>query len=49
MNSHNALRDSIERARHYGATAKDSLGVFSESPVKQSMIDLVGFCIDRAY
>ena len=49
MNSHNALRDSIERARHYGATAKDSLGVFSESPVKKSMIDLVGFCIDRAY
>lgn len=49
MNSHNALRDSIERARHYGATAKDSLGVFSESPVKQSMIGLIGFCIDRAY
>ena len=49
MNSHNALRDSIERARHYGATAKDSLGVFSESPVKQSMIGLIDFCIDRAY
>jgi octaprenyl-diphosphate synthase len=49
MNSHNALRDSIERARHYGATAKDSLGVFSESPIKQSMIGLIGFCIDRAY
>jgi len=49
MNSHNALRDSIERARHYGATAKDSLGVFSESPVKQSMISLIDFCIDRAY
>ena len=49
MNSHNALRDSIERAHHYGATAKDSLGVFSESPVKQSMIGLIDFCIDRAY
>ena len=49
MNSHNAFRDSIERARHYGATAKDSLGVFSESPVKQSMIGLIDFCIDRAY
>jgi octaprenyl-diphosphate synthase len=49
MNSHDALSDSIERARHYGATAKDALGLFSDHPVKQSMTGLVDFCIDRAY
>jgi octaprenyl-diphosphate synthase len=49
MNSHHALSDSLSRARHYGATAKDALGVFPDQPIKQCMTGLVDFCIDRAY
>ncbi|MBL4721950.1 MAG: polyprenyl synthetase family protein [Alphaproteobacteria bacterium] len=49
MNSHHALSDSIARARHYGAMAKDALGIFPDQPIKQSMTGLVDFCIDRAY
>lgn len=49
MGKHDALDDAITRARHYGAIAKDALGVFPEDPVKRSMTDLVDFCIDRAY
>ncbi|MFP3670479.1 polyprenyl synthetase family protein, partial [Priestia sp. SIMBA_032] len=28
MTKHGALADSLERARHYGAIARDALGVF---------------------
>lgn len=49
MGKHDALDDAITRARHYGAIAKDALGVFPDDPVKRAMTDLVDFCIDRAY
>ena len=49
MIKHNALHDTIERARHYGAIARDSLGIFDDGPVKRSFDDLIDFCIDRAY
>ncbi len=45
---HNALEDSIERARHYSAIAKDALGLFPESEIKQALLDVVDFCIERA-
>jgi octaprenyl-diphosphate synthase len=47
MLKHRALDDTIERARHYGAIARDALGLFPESPVKRALLDTVSFAIDR--
>jgi octaprenyl-diphosphate synthase len=49
MQRHGALRDSIARAGHYGAIARDALGIFHDSPEKHALLDVVDFCIDRAY
>ncbi|HUC62359.1 MAG TPA: polyprenyl synthetase family protein [Alphaproteobacteria bacterium] len=49
MERHGALRDSVARAQHYGAIARDALGIFPESTEKRALIDLVDFCIQRAY
>jgi octaprenyl-diphosphate synthase len=49
IDRHNALTDSIERARHYGAMARDALGIFPDSPYKKALIDIVDFCISRAH
>jgi octaprenyl-diphosphate synthase len=44
-----ALADTVDRARHYGARAKDALGIFPDTPEKEVLRDLVDFCIDRAH
>lgn len=49
MNRHGALTDTIARAGHYGAMAKDALGIFPASPWHDALADLVDFCIERAY
>ncbi len=49
MRRHGALEDTILRARHYGAMARDALGVFSESGEKRALIDVVDFCIERGH
>ena len=49
MKKHNALEDSIERARHYGAIARDALGIFSDRAEKSAFNELIDFCIERAY
>jgi len=49
IQSHNALRDSIDRARHYGAIARDSLGIFPDSSIKKAMLEIVDFTIDREF
>ncbi len=46
---HNALADTLERARHYGAMARDALGLFGDSPLKEAMLEAVDFAIDRAH
>jgi len=43
------LRDTVARARHYGAIARDALGIFPDGPEKRALIDVVDFCIERAY
>ncbi|MFH6783336.1 MULTISPECIES: polyprenyl synthetase family protein [Methylobacterium] len=48
MRGHRALEDTIERARHYGAMAKDALALFPHSPMKQALLEAVDFCIARA-
>nr|WP_184430279.1 polyprenyl synthetase family protein [Rhodoblastus acidophilus] len=49
MTKHRALEDTIERARHYGAMARDAMGIFPDSPWKRALIDVVDFCISRAH
>ncbi len=49
MTKHRALDDTIKRAHHYGAMAKDALGLFPASVMKQSLEDTVEFCIARAH
>ena len=45
MTKHRALEDTIKRARHYGAIAKDALALFPASPMKQALEEAVEFCI----
>ena len=49
MAKHRALEDTIERARHYGAIAKDALEIFPASEVRNSLIGTVDFCVERGY
>ena len=47
MVKHRALEDTVQRARHYGAIAKDALALFPTSPMKEALGDAVEFCIAR--
>lgn len=49
MEQHEALADTIERARHYGSIARDALGLFPDGEIKSALSDIVDFCIERAY
>ncbi len=49
MSRHRALEDTIERARHYGAIAKDALALFPDSAMKAALAETVEFCIRRAH
>lgn len=49
MTRHACLSDTVERARHYGAMARDALGIFKQGAEKQALLDIVDFCIERAY
>ncbi|MDB5512236.1 MAG: polyprenyl synthetase [Enterovirga sp.] len=47
MRRHRALEDTVERARHYGAMARDALALFPRSPMKAALLGAVDFCIER--
>jgi octaprenyl-diphosphate synthase len=49
MTKHESLRDSAERARHYGAIARDALGIFEDCTEKTAFHELIEFCIQRPY
>lgn len=49
MKRHNALHDAIDRARHYGAIARDALGLFPDHPVKRALLDIVDFTVEREF
>ena len=49
MRRHRALEDTVERARHYGAMARDALELFPASRWKAALLDVVDFCISRAH
>jgi octaprenyl-diphosphate synthase len=49
MTKHRAIDDTVSRARHYGAIAKDALALFPAAPMKQALEDAVEFAIDRTH
>ncbi len=49
MEKHKALADTVERARHYGAIARDGLGIFADGPEKRALVEIIDFCIERTY
>jgi octaprenyl-diphosphate synthase len=49
LEKHQSLTDTVVRARHYGAIARDALGIFPDSPAKAALADIIDFCIDRAF
>ncbi len=49
MQKYNAIEDTGERARHYGAIARDALAIFPECPEKSALLDAVSFCVERVY
>ena len=49
LRKHNALDDTVRRARHYGEVARDALAPFPDSPHKSALLDAVDFCIERVY
>jgi len=49
MRRRGALDETIARARAHGARAREALAVFPPSAIRQELLDLVDFCIERAY
>ena len=49
MIKHRALEDTIGRAHHYGAIARDALAFFPDSPMKSTLAESVDFCIARTH
>ena len=49
MEKHKSLSDSIHRAEHYADVARDSLGIFPNSPIKGALLGIIDFCIKRVF
>jgi octaprenyl-diphosphate synthase len=49
LRKHNAIDDTIARARHYGQRAIDALGPFPAGKAKSALVEAVEFAISRAY
>jgi octaprenyl-diphosphate synthase len=48
LQRHGALEETVARAHHYGAQARDALDVFPNGPVKAALNGAVEFCVARA-
>jgi len=49
MRRNRAIEDTVERARHFGAVARDALAPFPDSDWRSALLEAVDFCISRAY
>lgn len=47
MTHHNAIADTVQRARHFGEIARDALASMPQSAQKDALIDVIDFCISR--
>ncbi len=48
LKKHDAISDTVARARHYVEMAKDALGTMPDSEHKEALIDVLEFCVSRA-
>ena len=39
----------MERARHYGAIARDALAIFPDGEIKSAMLEAIEFSIERPF
>ena len=44
---HDAVRDTVARAAHYGQMARDALGPVDDDEWRRALLDVVDFCIER--
>ena len=49
MRRHGVLEDTAAYAQAYASDARDALAVFPPSPIKREMLELIDFCVERAY
>jgi len=49
MEKHGAIKETVARARHYGAKALDALDIFPDCEHKDALKQAVEFCISRAH
>jgi octaprenyl-diphosphate synthase len=49
MQRHNALADTMERARHYGAIARDALAIFPQGEAKTALLEAIDFSVERPF
>jgi octaprenyl-diphosphate synthase len=49
MATHRALEDTVARALHYGAMARDALEIFPKSTYHSALIEVVDFSVNRNY
>lgn len=49
MTDQGTLADTIGRAQHYGSVAKDAVGIFPDGELRQALVGVVDFCVNRAY
>jgi len=47
MSRHDAISGTMERARHYGAIARDAMAWFPQSGPRDALMEAVDFCIAR--
>jgi octaprenyl-diphosphate synthase len=47
MKKHRAIDATLERARHYGAIARDALAIFKSDRHTRALTDLISFCVNR--
>jgi octaprenyl-diphosphate synthase len=49
MKKHKSIEATLERARSYGAIARDALAIFPDCPQRSAMQEVISFCINRAH
>ncbi len=49
MIKHDTLNQTTTKAKYYGQMAQESLDIFPDSDIKETLIELVDFCIRRAH
>ena len=47
LKQHNAISDTVARARHYGEIARDALAPLPDGALKQALLEVVEFCVSR--